>query len=381
MTWIAPLIGSMLAGLADEPPPTGPYWVFVGTYTGGKSRGIYRFEFEPESGKLTAPVLAAESENPSFLAIHPSRRFLYAVNEVDRFEGKPGGGVTAFALDAKSGTLTKLNSESTIGGGPCHLSVDRTGKALLVANYGGGSVVALPIGEDGRIGKASSFIQHHGSSENKARQSGPHAHSINVDAGNRFAVAADLGLDKVFVYRLDPAKATLTPNDPPFATVEDGSGPRHFAFHPDGKHAYVINELKSTITAFDYDPEKGVLDDRETIHTLPKGFSGTSYTAEVQVHPSGRFVFGSNRGDDSIAAFAVDRGNGLLEMVEVESSGGKTPRNFGFDPTGRYILAANQDSDSIVVLAIDPKTGTLTPTGTKVEVPKPVCVKFVPRGE
>jgi 6-phosphogluconolactonase len=382
MTWLAPLLGSMLAGLADEPqlPPAGPYWVFVGTYTDGKSRGIYRLEFDPALGKLSAPVLAAESENPSFLAVHPSRRFLYAVNEVGRFEGKPGGGVTAFALDAKSGTLAKLNSQSTVGS-PCHLSVDRTGKALLVANYGGGSVVSFPIGEDGRIGKASSFIQHRGSGENKARQSEPHAHSINVDAGNRFAVAADLGLDKLFVYRLDPEKATLVPNDPPFATVEPGSGPRHFAFHPGGKRAYVINELKSTITAFDYDPEKGVLDDRETIHTLPKGYTGTSYTAEVQVHPSGRFVYGSNRGDDSIAAFGVDRGNGLLQMIEVESSGGKTPRNFGIDPTGRYILSANQGSDSIVVLAIDPKAGSLDPTGLKVEVPKPVCVKFVPRGE
>ncbi len=383
MTWIAPILGSMIAGLADEPKPApaGPYWVFVGTYTGGKSRGIYRLGFDPSTGKATEPSLATESENPSFLAVHPSRRFLYAVNEVGRFEGKPGGGATAFALDAKEGALTRLNAESTMGAGPCHLSVDRTGKALLVANYGGGSVAALPIGEDGKLGKATSFIQHEGSSENKARQGEPHAHSINVDADNRFAVVADLGLDKLFVYRLDPARATLVPNDPPFASVEAGSGPRHFAFHPDGKRGYVINELKSTVTAFDYDPARGVLTDRETVSTLPKTFRGTSYTAEVQVHPSGKFLYGSNRGDDSIAVFAVDPGNGLLSMVEVESSGGKTPRNFGIDPTGRYLLAANQDSDSIVVFAIDPATGALTPTGQKLDVPKPVCVKFVPQGE
>ena len=378
MSWIAPVLASLVLGLADDPKPI---WVFVGTYTGGKSRGIYRLELDPETGKLGAPTLAAESENPSFLAVHPSRKFLYAVNEVGKFEGKPGGGVTSFTLDAKAGSLAKLNSESTVGGGPCHLSVDHTGKTLLVANYGGGSVAAFPLGDDGRIGKATTFIQHEGSSANKARQSEPHAHSINVDKGNRFAVVADLGLDMLLVYRLDPAQSVLTPNDPPFATVAPGSGPRHFAFHPDGKHGYVINELTSTIAAFDYDPERGVLSLLEEVRTLPKGYTGTSYTAEVQVHPSGRFVYGSNRGDDSIAAFAVDRGNGLIAMIEVESSGGKTPRNFGIDPSGQYLLAANQDSDSIVVFTIDPKTGALTPTGQKVEVPKPVCVKFVPKGE
>ena len=382
MWWIVPLIGSSLTGFVEGPRPAadGPMWVFVGTYTGGKSRGIYRLELDPASGKLTEPVLAAESENPSFLAVHPSRRFLYAVNEVGAFGGQPGGGVTAFALDPEAGSLAKLNAESTVGGGPCHLSVDRTGKALLVANYGGGSVVALPIGADGRVGKASAFLQHEGSSVNKARQSEPHAHSINVDAGNRFAVAADLGLDKLFVYRLHPNRAALVPNDPPFAKVEPGSGPRHFAFHPDGKHAYVINELKSTITAFDYDPERGVLTERETISTLPKGYRGASYTAEVQVHPSGKFVYGSNRGEDTIAVFAVDPGTGLLAMVEIETTGGKAPRNFGIDPTGRFLLAANQDSDSIFAFRIDPSTGELTPTGQRVEVPKPVCVKFVPKG-
>jgi 6-phosphogluconolactonase len=369
-----------IAGQAT-PAPDSPMWVFVGTYTGGKSKGIYRLLLDPGSGKLGEPELAAESENPSFLAIHPSRRFLYTVNEVGQFEGKPGGGVTSFALDTKAGSLAKLNAESTVGGGPCHLSVDHSGKTLLVANYGGGSVAAFPIGDDGRIAKATTFIQHEGSSANKARQSEPHAHSINVDKGNRFAVAADLGLDKLFVYRLDAARAVLTANDPPFATVPRGSGPRHFAFHPDGKRGYVINELGSTIAAFDYDAQRGILTLREEIRTLPKGYTGTSYTAEVQVHPSGKFVYGSNRGDDSVAVFKVDPDDGLIALVEVESTGGKTPRNFGIDPSGRYLLAANQDSDSVVVFAIDPMTGELKPTGQKVEVPKPVCVKFVPKGE
>jgi 6-phosphogluconolactonase len=383
MTWIAPLLGSTLLGFAgpSSPPPDAPMWVFVGTYTGGKSRGIYRLTLDPASGKLGEPELAAESENPSFLAVHPSRRFLYAVNEVGQFEGKPGGGVTSFALDTKAGSLAKLNAESTIGGGPCHLSVDHTGKTLLVANYGGGSVAAFPIGDDGRIAKATTFIQHEGSGANKDRQSAPHAHSINVDKGNRFAVTADLGLDRLFVYKLDPARAVLTPDDPPFAAVSPGSGPRHFAFHPNGKYGYVINELASTIAIFDYDAERGVLTLREEVRTLPKGYMGTSFTAEVQVHPSGNFVYGSNRGSNSIAIFRVDPGNGLITLVEIESSGGKTPRNFGIDPSGRYLLAANQDSDSIVVFRINPDTGELTPTGQKVEVPKPVCVKFVPKGE
>lgn len=380
MWWIAPWIASSLTGFAEPGPAAdAPMWVFVGTYTGGKSRGIYRLEFDPGAGTLSAPTLAAESENPSFLALHPSGRFLYAVNEVAAFGGRPGGGVTAFALDPRAGTLAKLNEESTVGAGPCHLTVDRTGKALLVANYGGGSVVALPIGEDGRVGKASSFFQHEGSGQNQTRQTEPHAHSINVDAGNRFAVAADLGLDKVFVYRIDPGRAALTPNDPPFVKVPPGSGPRHFAFHPDGVHAYVINELRSTVTAFDYDPARGVLTERETVRTVPRVFRGESHTAEVQVHPSGKFLYGSNRGSDTIAVFAIDHGNGL-KWLGAEPTGGMTPRNFGIDPAGRFLLAANQDSDSIVVFRIDPATGALAPTGQKVEAPKPVCVKFVPKG-
>jgi 6-phosphogluconolactonase len=386
MTRLAPLLGLLLAAPADEsrpaPPPatTGPHWVYVGTYTGGKSKGIYRLDFDPATGALGEPSLAAESESPSFLAVHPSRRFLYAVNEVGQFAGQPGGGATSFALDPGSGSLSRLNAEPTAGTFPCHLAVDRTGRMLMVANYGGGSVASFPIGADGAIGKASVVDQHRGSGPDRSRQEGPHAHSVDVDPGNNFVVSADLGLDRLFVYRLDPSRGSIAPNQPPAVAVEPGSGPRHFAFHPDGKHAYSIHEMASIINVFDYDPARGALTQQQAIRTLPKGFTGANTTAEVRVHPSGRFLYGSNRGDDSLAVYQIDPGNGLVSLVEVEPSGGKTPRSFSIDPTGRYLLAANQDSDSIVVFRIDPETGALDPTGRKVEVGKPVCLVFVPKG-
>jgi 6-phosphogluconolactonase len=251
-----------------------------------------------------------------------------------------------------------------------------------VANYGGGSVACLPVDAAGRLEPASSFLQHEGSGADPKRQAGPHAHSINLDAANRFAIAADLGLDKLFIDRFDAAKGTLTPNDPPFARVAPGSGPRHFAFHPDGRHGYVINEMACTVTAFDYDPERGALSEIQTISTLPEGTRGSNLsTAEVQVHPSGRFLYGSNRGHNTIAIFAIDAATGRLRPVGHQPTQGKTPRNFGIDPTGRYLLAANQDSGTVVVFRINPQTGQLEPTGQVAEVPKPVCVKFVPIGE
>jgi len=258
--------------------------------------------------------------------------------------------------------------------------VDRTGKNVLVANYGGGSIAALPIGPDGRLGPATSSIQHSGTVADPKRQGGPHAHSINLDAANRFAVVADLGLDKLFVYRFDPEKGTLTPNDPPFTQLERRSGPRHFTFHPDGRHAYVINEINCTVTALDYDAARGVLTPIGTVPTLPAGVEvkpGDS-TAEVQVHPSGKFLYGSNRGNDSIAIFAIDAVTGRLTPVGHQPTQGKTPRNFAIDPAGRFLLAENQNSGTIVVFKIDPATGKLSPTGHSVEVPSPVCVKFIP---
>ncbi len=354
-------------------------WVYIGTYTGGKSKGIYRFELDPATGMLTDGQLAVETVNPSFLAVAPGHRFLYAVGEVASFQGKPGGVISAFALDPKTGSLTALNQQSSGGAGPCHLVVDRQGKHVLAANYGGGSACALAVGPDGRLGESTAFVQHVGTGTNPKRQSAPHAHSINLDAANRFAFVADLGLDGVLVYRYDAEKGTLTPNKPPSVALAPGSGPRHFAFHPSGRYAYVINEMGNTVTAMKYDPDGGVLTKIQTISTLPPGYKGTSYTAEVQVHPSGKFVYGSNRGHDSIVAYRVNPDTGELTYVGNQGTDIKTPRNFGIDPSGKLLIVANQDSDSLVVFRIDPETGALKPTGHKAAVPKPVCVKFVRR--
>jgi 6-phosphogluconolactonase len=376
------VLGETRASAAEPAAKSDKLWAFVGTYTNkGSSKGIYQFDLDPATGKLTPRGLAAEVANPSFVAIHPNHRFLYAVSEVNDASGKKGGAVTAFAIDPKTGCLTRLNHELTGGNGPCHLVVDKQGKNVLVANYGSGCACVLPIHEDGKLGEATDSVQHHGSSVDKDRQEGPHAHSINLDPSNRFAFVADLGLDKVMVYRFDPAKGTIKPNDPPSAAVAPGSGPRHFAFHPNGRFAYVINEMKSTITPFAYDAEHGVLKPLHSVSTLPKeGFSGETTTAEVQVHPSGKFLYGSNRGHDSIAVFTIDPQTGELTPAGHQGKDIKTPRNFGIDPTGKFLIVANQDSDSLVVFRIDPQTGELTPTGEKVECPMPVCVKMMPAG-
>jgi 6-phosphogluconolactonase len=351
--------------------------VYVGTYTRGDSRGIYIYRMDAASGALTPAGVAENVENPSFLAIHPNRRFLYAVNEVGNFQGEQSGAVTAFAIETGTGRLTPLNQQLSKGGAPCHLVVDATGKFVLVANYSGGNVAALPIQADGRLGAASGFVQHTGSSVNPRRQMAPHAHSINLDRANRFAVAADLGIDKVLVYRFDAEQGTLTAHDPASASVAPGAGPRHFAFHPGGRHAYVINELNSTVTAFGYDPERGTLDELQTLTTLPEGFSGNNSTAEVQVHPSGKFLYGSNRGHDSLAIYRIDAATGKLTPAGHRATGGKTPRNFGIAPSGKFLLAANQNSNSLHVFRIDAETGDLQPTGHVIEVPSPVCVKFL----
>ncbi len=354
--------------------------VYVGTYTRGEGEGIFRYQFDLASGKLSLLGTTSGLVNPSFVAIDPTNRFLYAVNEISSVDGKRGGAVAAYSIDPAGGELTFLNRQSSGGPGPCHLVVDRAGKNVLVANYGGGSVAVLPIGDDGHLKEASAFVQHVGSSVNPRRQQGPHAHSVNVDPANRFAFVADLGLDKVLVYRFDAAQGTLAPNEEPWARVDPGAGPRHFAFHPSGKFAYVINELASTVTAFAYDAQRGSLRSLQTISTLPRDFDGDNTTAEVQVHPTGRFLYGSNRGHDSIAVFRIDAGTGALAHVGNVSTGGSTPRNFGMDPTGAYLLAANQATDNIVVFRIDAATGALTPTGHSVDVPKPVCIKMIPLG-
>ena len=377
------LIFSAVSLLGAEPSKTpanlGALLVYFGTYTGPKSKGIYVSRLDLASGKLTPPELAAEIASPSFLAVHPSSRFLYAVNEVGNFGGQKSGAASAFAVDAGTGKLTLLNQESSGGDGPCHLNVDRSGKDLLVANYGGGSCALLPIQNDGRLAKATDFIQHHGSSVDKARQEGPHAHGAYFDAQNHFAFVPDLGQDKVMIYKFDPAHGSLLANDPAFASVAPGSGPRHLAFHPAGKYAYVISEMLCTITAFTYDPDHGRLESFQTVSTLPSGqpVLPAYSTAEIEMHPSGKFLYGSNRGHNSIAVFAIERKTGKLSLVQHQSTQGKTPRGFGIDPTGKFLLAANQDSDNVVVFRIDATTGRLTPAGQQVQVGSPVCVKFL----
>jgi 6-phosphogluconolactonase len=374
-----------VAALPQAGPPAvakSDVFVYFGTYTGAKSKGIYVSRLDVSSGALSAPELAAEVTNPSFLAVHPARDSLYAVNEVGDYGGKPTGSVTAFAIDRSTGKLRQLNQQSSAGAGPAHLVVDKSGQNVLVANYGGGSVTVLPIGQDGGLKPASASLQHTGSGVNPQRQKEPHAHSVNLDPDNRLAYVADLGIDKILIYRFNAGNGSLVTNDPPFVSVQAGAGPRHFAIHPQGRFAYVINELQCTVTAFSRDPMKGGLTPLQTISTLPPGqtvlpaYSG----ADVQVHPSGRFLYGSTRGHDSIVVFAIDQTSGMLTLVQNEPTGGQTPRGFGIDPSGAYLLAANQRSDSVVVFRIDPQTGRLTSTGTKIEVGAPVCVKFVTSG-
>ncbi len=327
-------------------------------YIGGYGKGIYTAVFHASTGELTAPALDVASENPSFLAVSPDGRFLYAVNEVS------DGRVSSFAIARRDGKLTPINSASAKGPGPCHLSLDNTGRSVLVANYSGGSVAVLPADREGHLGEATSFIQHAGAK--------PHAHWIALMPGNRVALVADLGLDQLLFYRFDATTQTLAPADPPSITLAKGSGPRHVAFHPSHGWFYVINELASTITVF---PVKGTKE-LQTIKTLPADFSGQNSTAEIAVHPSGKFVYGSNRGHDSIAVFAVDQTAGTLTPVEHVATRGQMPRNFEIDPTGRWLLVANQKSDSIAVFRIDAVTGRLKPAGLIEGVPAPACLKF-----
>lgn len=358
----------------------GKYLVYVGTYTEGilTSKGIYAYRYDAASGDLTSLGLVAETTNPSFLAVHPNHRFLYAINEVTSYKGPNSGGVSAFAIDPATGKLTFLNEVASRGADPCYIIVDKAGKYVLVANYTGGSVAVFPILTDGRLGEASAFVQHTGHGANPERQESPHAHSIDLSPDNKFAMVDDLGLDELLVYRFDATKGSLTTNDPPFAKLDAGAGPRHFTLRPDGKFAYVVSEIKGTVTVFSNDAKTGTLRALQTISTLPKDYNGAIEDAEIQVHPSGKYLYASNRGNgNSIAVFAVDSNKGTLTPVEIVLTQGKTPRSFEIDPTGSLLFAANQESNNIAIFRIDPKTGRLTPTGKVLDVPSPVCVKFV----
>jgi 6-phosphogluconolactonase len=374
---IAPLVLFSASQPRDKNAPQ--YLAFIGTYTNKTdSKGIYSFRFDPKTGQLTPIGLAAPSQDPSFLTIAHNGKYLYAVNELSTFNGKSSGAVTAYSLDHKSLKLTELDQVPSGGADPCHLSLDQTGKYLLVANYTGGSIASFPIASDGRLGPATFFGQHTGSGPNKERQEAPHAHYITASFDNRFVFVVDLGLDEVLIYRFNSANGALTPNDPPFAKLAPASGPRHLAFHPNKKFAYVLSELNSTVTALAYNSQKGSFSTLQTLSTLPKEFSTHNDTAEIVVHPSGNFLYASNRGHDSIAVFSINSAKGTLTPAGEFPTQGKTPRYFGLDPTGNFLLAANQESNNITIFRINHVTGALTPTGPPAEVPAPVDIVFTP---
>jgi 6-phosphogluconolactonase len=371
--------GSEKAGKAAA----GATLVYVGTYTGPNSKGIYLFRLQTEGLEVSqnitlAPLgLAAESASPSFLELDLRRRLLFAVNETDTFDGKATGAVSAFSIDP-AGKLTLINQRPTKGTLPCHLVLDKDGRNLLVANYGSGSVAVLPVAEDGHLGEATDLVQHTGKSVNPERQKGPHGHGVTLDAANRIAFVCDLGLDKVLAYRFDSAAGKLTPHTPPFAACKPGSGPRHLVFRPDGRFAYVLGELDSSITVFAYDAAAGALKEVQRVSTLPESYDGPNTGAEIAVHPSGKFVYASNRGHDSVVLFAVDADKGTLAFVEEQGTGGKTPRHFGFEPSGKHLAIANQGSDSLLACRVDAGNGRLKPSGVFASAPTPVCVKFLP---
>jgi 6-phosphogluconolactonase len=365
-------------------PLTKETLVYVGTYTGPKSKGIYLFRLQTQNLEVSQNItlvplgLAVESANPSFLAVDAKRRLVFAANELDLFEGKPTGAISAFSVDPATGKLVLINQRPSMGTGPCHIVLDKDGKNLLVANYGSGSVAVLPIAADGRLGEASSSIQHTGKSVHPDRQKGPHAHCVTFDPANRFAFVCDLGLDKILAYRFDAQNGKLTPAEPAFAAVKPGAGPRHMVFRPDGKFAYVINELNSTITVFAYNPDTGKLAEVQTESTLPPYYDGKNSGAEIDIHPSGKWLYVSNRGNETVILFDVDREKGTISYTEEQGTGGKTPRHFGIQPSARHLAIANQNSDTVLVCRIDDGNGRLKPSGVFAEVPSPACVVFLP---
>jgi len=359
--------------------PSDDYFVYLGTYTAHRAKGIYAYRFQPSTGKLKSMGVAAATPSPSFLAVHPSGHVLYAANESDPAipQGKDNL-VSAFAVDQSTGKLTLLNSVSAHGVGPCHISIDKTGNTLMVANYDSGSVASVRIGSDRKLGDVASVDQHHGKSVVPDRQAGPHAHFIGVSPDNRFALSADLGLDQVLIYKFDPASGRLTANAPPFAPLKPGAGPRHLTFSPAGNFVYVNGELDSTVTTFAYDARTGSLKALQSVSTLPEGFKETNSTAEIQSDRDGKFLFVSNRGHNSIAVFSVDKASGTLKAAGTVPTGGKTPRFFTLDPTGKFLFAGNQDSNTVTVFRVDRSTAKLTPAQTLNDVPEAVSIVFVP---
>ena len=364
-----------LALLAAAPKPKTPaakkYRAYVGNYTNKtESKGIYEFNFDLATGKMSALELAGETKDPSWVIVHPTGKYLYAANE----RGKEST-ISAFAIEAKSGKLTLLNTMPALGEDPCHLAIDRTGKFLLTANYSSGNVAVFPILPDGKLGEHTALVTDQGQpGPNTKRQEGPHAHWIGTSEDNRFVYVSDLGLDKVFAYKFDASKGTLIAADS--AVAKPGTGPRHVAFSSDGKFMYVVGELESTVTVFANDKEG--FHSLQVVPMLPASFSGRNDAAEIEIHPSGKFLYASNRGHDSMVVFAIDPKPGALTQVQDVPTGGQEPRHFALDPTGQFLLAENQNTNAIVEFRVDQTTGKLTPTGETLSVPSPICISFLP---
>ena len=362
---------SSTAVRADEP------LVFISAFASAEKGAIHAFQFDTKTGALKPLHRTADIQNPFFLAISPDQHFLYAIN-AEKFGGAADEFVAAYAIEDRTGQLKRLNQQSSRGTASCYLDVDATGKTVVVANYASGSVASLPVMKDGSLGEAASFVQHSGASVDPARQKGPNAHSIVVSPDNRFALAADLGIDKILVYRLDAATAKLTPNEAqPFVKQQPGSGPRHITFHPNGRRVYVINELKNTVTFFDYTADSGTLTERQTISTLPANFTGKSYCADLKITPDGLFLYGTNRGHDSIATYRI-ADDGKLTLITIEPSLGKGPQNLLITSDGHWLLCANMPGNSVIVFRIDSKTGHLKAAGEPIAMPMPSCIRWLP---
>ena len=374
----ATLAGGARADVRTARPPRA-LALYVGTYTSGGtgSEGIYLYRLDLADGSLTHAGTTAGVADPSYLTLDAGRRFLYAVNELEEFGGERSGAVSAFAVERRTGALRLLNQRASKGGAPCYVTIAADGRFVLVANYLGGNVAVLPVRRDGRLGEAVDVEQDAGSGPNRERQEAPHAHFVTLDRANRFAYSCDLGTDKVMLYRFDGRTGALSPNDPAYVALKPGAGPRHLAFHPRGRFAYVLNELDSTVTALAHDPARGTLRVLQTVSTLPAGFAAANTGADIHLTPDGRFLYCSNRGHDSLAHFAVNARTGALRPLGHTPTGGRTPRNFVIDPAGRFLLVANQKSDNIVAFRLDPRTGAPGATGQTARVPSPVCLKLV----
>jgi 6-phosphogluconolactonase len=369
--------GFLLVFAAFEKAPAEERVVFISSFAAKDKGAIHAYLLDLDTGKLKAAARTTDVEHPFYLAVSPGQKFLYSIH-AKQFGSVTPEQVAAYQIVGKTGELKLLNRQSARGSAACYLDVDATGKTVLIANYTTGSIAALPVKDDGSLGEATAFFQHQGSSVDPARQKGPHAHCIVVSPDNRFAFAADLGLDKVLAYRLDPAKAHLTPAKQPFGQTPPGAGPRHLTFHPNGKRMYVINELSNSITSFDYDAETGGLMARQTISTLPKDHTGKSYCADLKITPDGRFLYGTNRGHDSIAMYRIGD-DGHLTLLGIEPSRGKGPQHLAITPDGKLLLCANMPGNNVVVFRIDPKTGSLSPVGDPLVMQSPSCIRILPK--